>query len=46
MIDAAIIEARRALAQDPSNKALMEMLAASYSQKVDLLKRTTAMGET
>jgi hypothetical protein len=46
VIDAAIIEARRALAQDPSNKDLMEMLAASYTQKVDLLKRTTAMGES
>ena len=44
VIDNAILEARRALAQDPSNKALMEMLATSYDQKVDLLKRTTEMG--
>jgi hypothetical protein len=46
VIDAAIIEARRALAADPSNKALMEMLTASYTQKVDLLKRSTEMGES
>ena len=43
VIDNAILEARRALAQDPSNKALIEMLATSYDQKVDLLKRTTEM---
>jgi hypothetical protein len=44
IIDAAILEARRALAQDPSNKALIEMLATSYDQKVDLLRRTAEMG--
>jgi hypothetical protein len=43
VIDAAILEARRALAEDPSNKALIEMLSTSYSQKVDLLRRTTEM---
>ncbi|HEX6574157.1 MAG TPA: hypothetical protein VF042_04230 [Gemmatimonadaceae bacterium] len=43
VIDNAILEARRALAQDPSNKALVEMLASSYDQKVDLLKRTAEM---
>jgi hypothetical protein len=46
VIDGAILEARRALAADPSNEALMEMLMASYSQKVDLLKRTTEMGQS
>jgi hypothetical protein len=46
VIDGAIVEARRALAADPGNKMLIEMLSASYSQKVDLLRRTTAMGET
>ena len=46
VIDGAIVEARRALAADPGNKLLIEMLSASYSQKVDLLRRTTAMGET
>ena len=43
VIDGAILEARRALAQDPSNKALIDILATSYDQKVDLLKRTTEM---
>ena len=46
IIDGASVEARRALAADPGNKMLIEMLSASYSQKVDLLRRTTAMGET
>lgn len=43
IIDAAILEARNALAADPANKTLMEMLTNSYEQKVDLLKRTTEM---
>ncbi|HEU4563331.1 MAG TPA: zf-HC2 domain-containing protein [Gemmatimonadaceae bacterium] len=38
-IDAAIAEARAALARDPANQALVEMLSASYEQKVDLLRR-------
>ena len=46
MIDAAILEARQALAADPANKTLIDMLSKSYSQKVDLLQRTTEMGET
>lgn len=40
-IDEAILEARNALARDPSNKLLVEMLSASYKQKVDLLRRST-----
>ena len=43
VIDAAILEARNALAADPANKALIQILANSYEQKVDLLKRTTEM---
>jgi hypothetical protein len=43
VIDAAILEARNALAADPSNRTLIRMLANSYEQKVDLLKRTTEM---
>ena len=43
VIDAAILEARNALAADPANKTLIQMLAKSYEQKVDLLKRTTEM---
>ena len=46
IIDGAIIEARRALAADPANHALVEMLNTSYNQKIDLLKRTTEMGRT
>ena len=46
IIDGAIIEARRALAADPANRALVEMLNTSYNQKIDLLKRTTEMGRT
>ena len=40
-IDEAIYEARNALARDPSNKVLVDMLTASYRQKVDLLRRST-----
>ena len=46
VIDAAILEARRALAADPANRQLIEMLSTSYSQKVDLLRRTTEMGRS
>jgi anti-sigma-K factor RskA len=42
-IDEAILEARNALARDPANKLLVEMLTSSYRQKVDLLRRTTEM---
>ena len=42
-IDEAILEARNALARDPANKVLIDMLSASYRQKVDLLRRTTEM---
>jgi hypothetical protein len=43
VIDAAILEARNALAADPANRTLIRMLANSYEQKLDLLKRTTEM---
>jgi anti-sigma factor RsiW len=42
-IDEAILEARGALARDPANKLLIEMLSANYRQKVDLLRRSTEM---
>jgi anti-sigma-K factor RskA len=42
-IDEAILEARTALARDPANRVLVEMLSANYSQKIDLLRRTTEM---
>ena len=42
-IDEAILEARNALARDPANKMLVEMLSATYRQKVDLLRRRAEM---
>jgi anti-sigma factor RsiW len=42
-IDEAILEARIALARDPANQTLMEMLSGTYRQKVDLLRRTTEL---
>jgi hypothetical protein len=46
VIDAAILEARNALAADPANRTLIQMLSTSYEQKVDLLKRTTEMARS
>ena len=42
-IDEAILEARNALARDPANKTLIEMLSGSYRQKMDLMRRTAEM---
>ena len=42
-IDDAITEARNALARDPANKVLVQMLSSSYRQKVDLLRRSTEL---
>jgi anti-sigma-K factor RskA len=42
-IDEAILEARNALARDPANKTLTEMLSGSYRQKMDLMRRTAEM---
>ena len=42
-IDEAILEARNALARDPANRMLIEMLSGTYRQKVDLLRRTAEM---
>lgn len=46
LIDAAIFEARRALAADPANGAIVELLSGSYEQKLDLLRRTTEMARS
>jgi hypothetical protein len=46
VIDAAILEARAALARDPANRELIEMLESSYEKKLDLLQRTTAMARS
>jgi anti-sigma-K factor RskA len=42
-IDEAILEARSALARDPANKTLIEMLSGTYRQKMDLMRRTAEM---
>jgi hypothetical protein len=39
VIDGAIAELERAIERDPRNPALRALLAQSYKQKVDLLKR-------
>jgi hypothetical protein len=38
-IDAALADARAALAADPANAVLAEMLQANYEKKLDLLRR-------
>jgi anti-sigma factor RsiW len=44
VIDNAIAELKRAIARDPNNAALRALLASSYKQKVDLLKRVGNAG--
>jgi anti-sigma factor RsiW len=44
VIDAAIAELKRAIERDPNNIALRALLASSYRQKVDLLKRVESAG--
>lgn len=41
-VDAAIAELKDAIARDPNNPALRQLLATSYRQKVELLKRANA----
>lgn len=41
VVDAAIREAREALAADPANPVLRELVVAGYEQKLDLLRRAT-----
>jgi anti-sigma factor RsiW len=43
VIDLAIGEARRALAADPANRDLLDLLAASYERKLELLQRANAL---
>ena len=43
VIDSAIAEARAALAADPANAALIDILSAHYERKVDLLQRATEL---
>ena len=44
VIDDAIAELKRAIERDPNNIALRALLASSYKQKVDLLKRVGNAG--
>jgi anti-sigma factor RsiW len=43
IIDEAIAEARAALAADPANGALLDVLSANYEQKVELLRRASEL---
>jgi anti-sigma factor RsiW len=43
VIDLAIGEARGALAADPANRDLLDLLAASYERKLELLQRANAL---
>ena len=44
VIDKAIAELRDAIARDPNNAALRRLLASSYRQKVELVKRAGSSG--
>jgi hypothetical protein len=44
IIDQAIAELKDAIAHDPNNPALRQLLASSYRQKVELLKRAGISG--
>lgn len=43
IVDEAIAEARSALAADPGNAALLDVLSANYEQKVELLRRASEL---
>jgi hypothetical protein len=43
VIDDAIAEARRALAQDPANRTLLDIFSANYQQKLELLRRAAEL---
>jgi CHASE3 domain sensor protein len=43
VIDSAIAEARAALASDPANAALVDILSTHYERKVELLQRATEL---
>jgi hypothetical protein len=46
VVDLAIGEARRALAADPANRTLVDILAANYERKVELLRRANQLAST
>ena len=43
VVDQAIGEARRALASDPANRDLVDLLAASYERKLELLRQANEL---
>jgi anti-sigma factor RsiW len=43
VIDDAIAEARRALAEDPANRALLDIFSSNYQQKLELLRRAAEL---
>ena len=43
IVDSAIAETRAALARDPGNRDIADLLSANYQRKVDLLKRATEL---
>jgi hypothetical protein len=43
VIDSALAESRRALARDPANAALEQLVIAAWRQKLDFLRRATAL---
>jgi hypothetical protein len=43
IIDSALAESRRALARDPGNATLERLVIAAWEQKVDFLRRATAL---
>lgn len=45
-IDDAIAEARAALASDPANQALVQILSAQFEHKVELLQRATQLSSS
>jgi anti-sigma factor RsiW len=45
IIDQALTESRQALAKDPGNAALGQLVVAAWRQKVDLLRRAAALGK-
>jgi hypothetical protein len=43
IVDDAIVETRAALARDPSNRTMADLLSANYRRKLDLLKRASEL---
>ncbi|HEY2854738.1 MAG TPA: zf-HC2 domain-containing protein [Gemmatimonadaceae bacterium] len=46
VVDSAIAEARGALADDPANLTLVDLLAASYERKLELLRRASELSSS